>query len=389
MGGGIGHLYRMLPICAEFLKQGCEVIWAIPELNHAQQFIQQPNSSFVQSPVWDLPPQSLSYSQNYGENLLKNGYLYANSLRKHINDWGSLMESHQPDLVVAEHAPTALIASRYKGIPHVAIGTGFTVPPMSNPMPGLQPWFKIPDQLLRQKEQKFLDAVNPVLENAGCTPLSSVSDIFQEAERFLCTYPEFDHYGTRENIPYHGPVVYSSPNTKPQWPSDGNDNVFLYLNPDNRFLLPVMEQLRIMDFPVLAYIPGLSDNERQSLMWKNLRITPDPVNLMDVGQRCRFAVSQAGHNTGTLMLLQGVPLLLCPRQLEQAIWAYRIAEQELGVMISYFDPEPDFQRKIETILSSDGIRNRVKVIANKYSNSDPHKRVESIAASCINHAKTG
>ena len=39
MGGGIGHLYRMAPIGAEFLKQGCEVIWAIPELNHAQQFI--------------------------------------------------------------------------------------------------------------------------------------------------------------------------------------------------------------------------------------------------------------------------------------------------------------------------------------------------------------
>ena len=317
-GGGIGHLYRMAPIGAEFLKQGCEVIWAIPGLNPARQH-HLPKFSFVQSPVWDLPPQSLSLSQNYGENLLKNGYRDAGSLRKHVNVWGCLMESHQADLVVAEHAPTALIAARSKGIPHVAIGTGFTVPPMAAPMPGLQPWFKISDQLLSQKERKFLNAVNPVLGNAGCTPLSSVSDIFQEAERFLCTYQEFDHYGTRENMPYQGPVVYSSPSTTPQWPSNGNDNVFLYLNSDNRFLLPVLEQLRIMDFPVLAYIPGLSDAERQSLMGKNLRVTPDPVNLMNAGQRCRFAVSQGGHNTGALMLLQGVPLLLCPRQLEQAI----------------------------------------------------------------------
>ncbi len=387
-GGGLGHVYRILPVGAEFLKQGCEVILAAAGLNPAlkRQF---PEFSFVQPPAWELPPQPLPLSQNYGENLLKNGYRDADSLRKHLNAWAGLMDSHQPDLVVAEHAPTALIAARSKGIPRAAMGTGFSMPPLTDPMPGLQPWFKIPDQLLGLKEQKFLDTVNPVLKSAGCAPLASVADIFQESDRLLCTYPEFDHYPARENMPYQGPVVYSSPDIKPQWPSESHDNVFLYLNSDNRFLLPILAQLKILGLPVLAYIPGLTDLERQSMERSRLRIIPDPVNLADAGQRCRFAVSQGGHNTGALMLLQGVPLLLCPRQMEQAIWAYRIEEQDLGVMFSFFDQEPDYKRKIETILSSDRVRNRVRTLSIKYGRPDPRKRVEQLASRCIKSAETG
>ncbi|MBF0546406.1 MAG: hypothetical protein HQM08_18315 [Candidatus Riflebacteria bacterium] len=373
----------MIPIGEELKRRGCQVFWAIPESTSFGTFLRTLDFELLPVPNFNFSDHPIPLSQTYGENLLKNGYRKTELLINRLKFWVNHIDQLKPNLVVAEHAPSALLAAKARGIPVVATGTGFSIPPLESPMPSLQPWFSLPKKNLHQKERYFLETVNPALLDVGFSQLTAVSDIFKDVELFLATFPEFDHYEKRTNMQYHGPVVHSTQDNEPRWPSNKGGNVFIYLKPDNRFFIPILKQIKEMGLPVLAYVPGLPESERISLSGKNLQISPFPVNLKDAKSRCCFAITEGGHNTGVLLILQGVPLLVCPGQLEQAIWAYRISNRKLGVMIGYFDSAPDFKKKIEEIYTSSNIREGTQMLAKKYSNFDSQECIQEISSKCF------
>jgi UDP:flavonoid glycosyltransferase YjiC (YdhE family) len=355
----------------------------LPAIEHAEQILRNHGFDYDQAPSWNPPPQFFPLSQNYAQNLLRNGYWHADSLRQNLMGSRRLLEVRGPDLVLAEHAPTVLLAARAAGIPRAAIGTGFALPPLTSPMPGLQAWFSIPEKHLLRKERTFLDTVNPVLREIGHSPLSAVADIFQGAEIFLCTYPEFDHYEHRENMTYWGPIIHSAQETTPQWPSGSADNIFVYMHSRDKAFRPLMDLVRRMQLPTLAFVPDLTERERRSLEGDGCVISPQAVDLRSARDHCRFAVTSGGHNAGALMLLQGIPLLLCPRNLEQEVWAYQISRQGLAVVISYFDLEPDYEGKISTMLNPGALADRVRVLSGKYRSIAPQEGIRRITNQCI------
>ncbi len=382
LGGGLGHLYPLIPLYLELRNRGHEVLWAVPPGANAEDLRMQYGLSMLRAPRWERPPASLPLSVNYSDNLIRNGYGCAGGLEVRLKGWRALVDVCRPDLVVADHAPSALLAAMAMGVPRVAIGTGYCVPPLTRPMPGLQPWFDLPESLLAQKERKLLETVNPVLEQVGWAPLSSVADIFLGAESLLCTYPELDHYANRSGISYQGPIIHSAEGVKPLWPSDGRENVFLSMASYNRSFRPVIDMLGEMDLPVLAFIHGIADRDCHALERRNLRITCRPVDLRDVGNRCFLAVTHGGFNTSALMLLAGVPLLICPQQLEQTVLAHRIAGQGLCLMVNPYGPRPDLRSKMEAILSSEEIAGRVRALADRYATSTTRERVLRIVEKC-------
>ena len=92
---------------------------------------------------------------------------------------------------------------------------------------------------------------------------------------------------------------------------------------------------------------------------------------------------QGGNNAGTLALLAGVPLFMCPGQLEQAIWAHRISAQGLGMTTGFFDPTADLKTRLEAMLSAGDIEDRARSFAAKYATFDPIKQVAKIADQCL------
>lgn len=383
LGGGLGHLFRLLPLGREFADRGCDVIYALPHTTGAEMLRGDHRCRVVQSPVWQPPPRSHPLSQTYAQNLLRNGYWHRESLQDQLKGWLGVFEACQPDLVVAEHAPSALLAVRKAGLPRAAIGTGFSLPSLMTPMAGLQPWFTLPEHHLLKIEREFLDCVNPALADVGAAPLAAVSEIFEGAERFLCTLPELDHYGARPDERYYGPVLYTSESFEADWPSDNRDNILVYLRPESRFFHPIIELLKEMRLPAVAFAPGVSEAERRRLGGETLSISPHPVNLKTAAVHCRLMIGHGGHNTGALMLLAGVPLFICPMQLEQAVWAYRICAQGLGAMVNFLDPEPDFKGKTESLLCARTVANHVRSFAGKWASFDPAKQVEETVEQCL------
>lgn len=379
IGSGFGHLFRLFPLVEALQSKGHQVIVAAPDVSHAVHIFDHLDISPLPSPARQAPYKNFPLSQNYAQNLLRNGFWHAPTLTSRLRDWLALYDACQPDLILAEHAPGALLAARLAGLPRAAIGTGFTIPPLVSPMPGIQPWFTLPQSRLLQFEDEFLALVNPVLVELGGKPLAAVADIFADAEIFLCTFAELDHYANRTQMPYYGPIVYSPPQLKPDWPNVNGKRIFLYMRAANRYLRPLLDQLQQMSFSVLACVPDLREAEKVVLQRPHLHITTEPVDLHQVVLDCSLMISQGGTNSGTLMLLSGVPVLICPLELEQTLWAYHLTAQKLGSMVNPFSPHLNLKGKIDYSLNAVEIQYQVQIFSDRYTLYDSQESVRNIA----------
>lgn len=380
LGGNLGHVMRLLPLARILRVQGHSVVWAFSKTHTVVwQLVTSEGFECHSIERANTPPVSTALSLTYCQNLLKNGYSHDGNLKSQLLIWRSIFLSAKPDMIIAEHAPTPLIVAKDMNIPRAVTGTGFSIPPLSTPMPSLHPWLNIPKHTLAEKEAEFLGIVNPVLDSSGYSPLSSSADIFTGAERFLCTWPEFDHYYERKESLYFGPIMESAAGIFANWPSSGRDNIFAYLCFQNRNLLPLLAALGKLGLPVYAVIPGLSKDNIQALSSPSIRITNFPVTLLDVSNRCSLAITEAGHNTTSQLLLSAVPILLFPSQLEQQLMAYRLASQGLSRMISIFDTNPDMETKISGLLNDNSVRENIGVLAQKYAACDNSERIRLIA----------
>src|SRR5262249_1313975 len=127
-----------------------------------------------------------------------------------------------PDLVLAEHSPTAVLSGRILGIPTARIGVPYTMPPAQNPLPELIHWDPLPESERLKDEERPLANINRALGEAGCDPLPHLGALFATDEDFVCSFAELDGVAAAGGEPrrqYWGPVTVSFTGSRPQWPS--------------------------------------------------------------------------------------------------------------------------------------------------------------------------
>ncbi len=380
LGGGFGHLYPLIPLISIFKKLGIEVGFAAQNLARAQQIIGNFDIKLFQSPIWQPPPRRFPLSLNYSQNLLRNGYWHIPSLKASLKAWIHLFEIFRPDFVLTDHSPTAILAAKLLKIPRAAVGSGFILPPCSSPMPSLQPWFLIPQHSLLAKEKECLNQINETLTALGFKRISVLADIFRGAELFLTTFPELDHYGSRQDIRYWGPVLSYENNIKPFRQQRSGENIFMYLNYHYQFLYQILTLTKEIGMPTFAVIRDMPETSTKEWEGENIKISTEPVNLKKAIEQNQFFITHGGVNTGSFILLSGKPLLVLPEHLEQCLWGYRISKQNLGKMVNWFSPKPDFNNKLKALLSDKKMLKTVSAFANKYKSYSSNKTVQEICS---------
>ena len=378
LGGGFGHLYPLVPFVSAVDRLGIETGVAAKNLTWAEQVIGKYNVELFQSPVWRVPPKPFPFSLNYAENLLRNGYWHLPSLKGNLTAWIHLFEVFEPHFILADHAPTAILAAKLAGIPRGALGTGLALPPQIFPMPSLHPWLDIPKKMLQEKEAACTRQINEALRELYAEGLRSLADIFDGTEMFLTTFPELDHYGSRPHGDYRGPILSSATDHDPEWPPASGERVFIYINYRYPFFSEIMEAIKKTGLPALAVVPDIPETERKAWEGKTLAICSGPINFKTAARECSFAVTHGGFNTANLVLLSGKPLLTLPEQLEQTLLAYRITGQGMALMVNWFNPYPDFEKKLDYLIRSETLFINAHAFAEKYRDYDPADTVKSI-----------
>jgi UDP:flavonoid glycosyltransferase YjiC (YdhE family) len=385
LGGGLGHIQRILPLADELQSRGHEVVCVMKNVAEAEKLLGGYCSTILQAPVWPAVKNPLPDTVNYAETLFNHGYLINGKLLSMVKEWRRIFESTTPDLIIADHSPTALVAARGTEAKVILYGTGFESPPRLSPMPSLIPWVKIPVKLMQYSEDKCLQAINTVLTQLEAPLLNELRDLFEVDADILGTFQELDHFQTREPVKYWGVVLNMLSGEQPSWPNiTGRKKIFAYLKPSYPDFDQVLRDLQQIDAAIIVYAPDLTTEQKSAYQSANLRFSGKPLDIHRVCKETDLIVCHAGHGTVCTALLYGKPLVLLPenRELEQVLTALNVLKINVGKVIYSTDKTKDYRSVVERVVSDDQYSRHARNFAEKYENFSPEIQIAGIADIC-------
>jgi UDP:flavonoid glycosyltransferase YjiC (YdhE family) len=285
-------------------------------------------------------------------------------------------------MVIADHAPTALIAARVLGIPRATFGSGFELPPAISPFPSMRPWLNVPPERLMQSDQRVLGTINAAMGVLSAQPLQQLSDLFACAKHFLITFSELDPYSSRIAAQYYGPILAPANGDIPQWPQGHGPKVFAYLKPHYEQLEGVFAALAAQECRTAAFVGGLSLDRLGKIRNSTTVVSPAPYDIERAASECDFGVCHAGHGTTCALLLKGKPVLLLPMQLEQFLTAKRVSETGAGVLVGGEKPHNDLRAAASQIVGNPALARRAQAFAQRYAGYRSSSTVARIASEC-------
>jgi UDP:flavonoid glycosyltransferase YjiC (YdhE family) len=97
-------------------------------------------------------------------------------------------------------------------------------------------------------------------------------------------------------------------------------------------LAGVLKALAATGQPVLVYMPHAPEDLRALYTAGNLRITDQPLDLMQTAKLCDLGVSHGGHNIAGTLMWHGKPQLIIPTVFPERVTGEKIAALGAGVV---------------------------------------------------------
>jgi UDP:flavonoid glycosyltransferase YjiC (YdhE family) len=376
LGANLGHVGPLSVLGRELKRRSHEPIFALRDLRGAEEFCGCHGMAYVQAPLLRSSIAPGAHPLSYADLLYCAGFLDPVALLATVKAWRSLISLVAPEVIVLDHAPVALLASIGLQIPRVLYGSGFCIPPRANPFPSIRPWQVVPEDYLRQADEKVLNAVNRVLRRLNEVPLEQLRDLLNVEEEFLCTFEELDHYPGREGVTYRGPACVPDHGGEPVWPGRGTRNrVFGYVHPDTPHLEDILSQLGQAGSDFLWVIPNAPAELKEKMASPRVRFASELCRMDRVVQQCDAAITNAGHGATASLLLGGTPLLMIPRHLEQYLVARNVVRTGSGVMLEGSHAAPDYARTFGRLMDNLSYAAAAEAFADRHSEFSPRKQL--------------
>lgn len=366
LGGNYGHITSFLPFYRELIKAGIAVDFIIRDLGFAHQLLGEQGIRYVQAPLPRDEHGAQINTYTYTDLLAQIGYLDEGRLISYVSAWRDLFALLAADLIIADHAPTALLAARTLGVPATMFGSGFFNPPIQDPMPVFHVWSNVPDAVAHKHNEPVLATMNAVLAYFECPELEAVSDLFDVEERFLCTAPELDHYFNREGDEYWGPYFIEDIGIEPRWPDVEGPKIFAYVTPKIKNMEYFLDQLQQVAGSKLVHVPRASTELIERFAASDFRIESEPVRMGELLKAANMVINQAGVGTVSACALAGVRQVLIPTQLEQRMVCKKLVSLGLAYGVDPEQPKPDYKGVIEKALTCVLLGEKVRQFHHKY-----------------------
>lgn len=368
LGGGYGHVAQLPAIAERLRKRGHEPLFALRDLSLVEASLGRSGYRLLQAPVWLPVATGIPPAANYAELLFRFGYLETDRLTALVRAWRELYRLADPDVLLLNHAPTALLGARGLALRSIRFGTGFECPPALSLLPGFHS--SVGDDRLVNSERRVCESVNTVLSAVGAPQLDSFSDLVCADETVLCTFRELDPYAAaRVNGHYAGALMTPATGIEPQWPDGEGCRIFGYLKANYPGFREVLRQLAESPHRVLVHTPNLAPQDRQRFATDRLRFTA-PVNVQRASKAADVVLSHAGHGTVTAALLAGCRQLMLPIHLEQGLNAHGIVRLGAGVLVDK-DSKSRIGELLEELLGDGGFAAEAAVFAENHGSLNP------------------
>jgi hypothetical protein len=368
-----------------FMFREFQQLAAFPECGHYARF---------QAPLVAREGEGRPQPVSYADILLGCGYRDAATLSGLVSGWVGHFTGWKPDLVVADSAPTALLAARILGLKRVAFGNGFAIPPRLCPLPAFRRTAVIDPEQVAASDAQALDNVNRVVAEFGGSPLEALAQQFETHEDFLCTLPEVDHYGSRPPSPYWGPRFSLDTGVDVRWTYGEGPRVLVYVRNGLPQLDALIEALIANRCRVAAFIPGLDPARRDRLRSAQRIVADRPMRLEPLLRDCDLVVTEGG-NLAHAALTSGVAQLILPTQYEQSLTGLRLMQVGSALSLPPDSTPADLAFALRRLLREPGFKSAARAFARRYAGFSPAEqqrrivlRIEEILAGPILSATT-
>lgn len=378
LGGGLGHLMNLRPLAEGLVRRGHRVVAALRDLSSARQFLADPAVELLQAPFKHGRMRDIEPTCTFAQILHNCGFGDGRELATLAEAWRRLYDFIQPDLIIFDHSPTALLASAGYPARRALIGTGFFSPADSGAagLPNLRTWHTPDPAELARHEAEVLANINTALARWSAPPLEHVAQLYRWLDQdFLMTFRELDPYPRGPDAAYWG-IWSAGLGEPPRWPPGRGKKVFAYLKP-----FPALPQLLAalngLPNPSLVYVPSMDARLREQFRNPTLRIADAPVEMGQVARECDVAILNGTHATTVAMLLAGKPALHIPIFLEQAINARAGERLGAAVCVAPSDTKQTIAA-LRSLLTDERFARAAKSFAARYADFDEERQIDRL-----------
>ncbi len=365
LGTGFGHLGPFLGLAPKLLERGHELHIAAREIAGAVRAVGDLPITVHQAPLCLNTYGGLQEPPlNYAEILMRYGYLEPAMLKAMLTAWQALLRATAADILVADHAPTALLAARLHDLPRAVIGSAFNAPMPANPSPSMRSWITVPRERLVDSDQRVLRVINAVVPSHRRLP--ALLEVFDGVSRFLSGVPELDPHGARDPRDYLGLHTVSTGSAAPLWPEGDGPRVFFYLHADYRHAERAMQALAASRVRALVHVLGQSDTLRSRFASAGVNFAPDLLDMTRVVAECDFCICHGNVGTTLGMLAGGKPVLALPKQLENFLQGKAVERIGAGLVVHPDAEEPDIAGALAAMLKDTAFAGNARALADRY-----------------------
>ena len=382
LGANLGHATRLRSIALALKARGHRVSFALRDVVSIRGMLGPELGPTLQAPLrLDAAPRA---AWSLADVLLTCGYDSLPSLSGLAGAWQQLIELTGCDLVLADHAPTALLAARLAGRPALHVGHGFSIPPRQSPLPIFRDWAAVSPAHAAESEALVLAHVNGVLQAQGKPALPHLCELFYPEQTWLLTWPELDHCAGagRAATEYRGPDCEFQPGVAPHWPATPGPRVFAYLRASHPDHAEVLRALHVRGLPTVCFFPDRAQSKAVAFESPHIHYSEQPLDLRQVMDDCALVVCHAGQATVAQALRAGVPCLLLPTQSEQFLLARQVERCGAGINVASRAQPVDYGALLAELSAPQGRHTlAARAMAHTYSSFDPAGLMAQIAAS--------
>jgi|694.fasta_scaffold71672_4 UDP:flavonoid glycosyltransferase YjiC (YdhE family) len=368
-GANLGHAGAFMPLARALRDTGHDVHWMVTQPAVVGDFLAGESFDWLAAPTVPeatRPGPPLTYA----DILLRFGYADPRALFGLVGAWREAMRLTAAELVLADHAPTAVLAARTLGLPVMLFSNGFTAPPRRSPLPNMRPWSPVPEQTISQLDFAALAAVNTVLARHHCAPMKQLADLFEVAEEALVTFPELDHYADRGPARYWGSLPSAGAGQHVAWPVGKTARLFAYLRPESPHHEAVLAALLALGHAAVVFFPNMPPALAARYAAPHLAFIDHPADIEQMAREADVAITYASLATTTAFLLAGKPLLMLPGHLEQFMLARRVEEMGAGRLVNPEQPPGDLRAALADLIDNPVWRGNARAFAAKYAAFD-------------------
>jgi UDP:flavonoid glycosyltransferase YjiC (YdhE family) len=379
LGGSIGHALSCAGLARALHARGHAIALVLRELRPLALVPESDAYDVFQAPRNAREARGVGIPASYADILLGCGYRDADELTALLGGWRTLFSMWRPDIVIADFAPTALLAARSLDMRRATYGNGFFTPPRLTPLPPFRVDTPADPERLRVADAGALAGANAALGRLGAPPIATLAEMFACDEDFLCTFPELDHYGSRPVSGYWGPRLRVDLGNEARWPEGPGARILVYVQKSTPHLDALIATLAEGPHRVLAYIPEIDEARRARLAARHRIVLERPVRLDAILKSCDLLVCHGGEIAGGA-LASGVPLLLIPSHYEQYLTARCIDALGCGGWLTPEATAGDVRVALATLTGNAQFKAAARAFAARYPAYSPLEQRRRIAA---------